>query len=303
MIRAITSFTHSPSVDCQSLRRAIYGLLDWDYRAKSIPPAVLPMMNACGMVYSRSKAYRCNGHVTGVTHNAMAFSVLEIAAREDAISYYTDNQNTQPSWGFKGLIITLNHFEKFHGRTIVVTDKGHLNPPIINGMKRVGVADIEFEHAFEIYGDDQVEARALVSLDFMGRLLQFQTEMQADVVECVFLSHQLHIVLNIGDRFRFGRDIQSPHISSAAQQILSEIGGLFSMLEHAQFLHARLGWSGARAQDKARREYYDAKMVQLKIDIARKLEEGGLGREKNPHLTDTAHMICPSLHGLLSPRF
>jgi len=48
---------------------------------------------------------------------------------------------------------------------------GVMNSKTVDGMKRVGLGESAFERRFEVYSDDQVESRALLTIDFMERLL------------------------------------------------------------------------------------------------------------------------------------
>lgn len=293
---------YGSGIDTQTIRDQIFGMLDWDYRAKSIPPPVMPLMNACKIITSLSGSYRCNGHLIGVTHNDMAFELREIEARKDIIPQNTQNELAAHP-GFEGILVTLRHPSAFLGRTIIVRDKGIRNRKIVNGMSRAGFVDREFERRFEVYADDQVEARTLISPDFMERLMLFQNDMRAESVECVFLGNQLHLALFTKDNFRFGCDFPASRISAAAKKILKEVNDVFLLLNHCQFLHARLGRLGASAQDKARNDYYEEKALALRVKVERALEMDELGKDENIHLSDTAHMICETLHGLLGPRF
>lgn len=295
-------FQPMTGLDTQTIRDQIFDMIGWDYRAKSIPPPVMPLMNACQIMTSLTGAYRCNGHLIGVTHNDMAFELREIAARKDMV---TQNKHNGPTLdpGFEGVLVSLQHPSSFLGRTIIVIDKGIRNRKIVNGMSRAGFVDREFESRFEVYTDDQVEARTLISPDFMERLMMFQNDMRADNVECVFLGNQLHLALSTKDNFRFGRDFPASRIASAAEKILHEVNDVFLLLEHCQFLHARLGRLGARAQDKARRDFYDETAAALRVRVETAIENGELGKEENAHLSDTAYLVCETLHGLLGPRF
>jgi len=295
-------FQKAEGLDVQTIRDQIYDLLEWDYRSKSIPPAVMPLMNACKIITSVSGAFRCNGHVIGIAHDNMGFEIREIAARQDWTQPSTSQTPIAPTPGFEGILVSLNHHARFLSRTIIVTDKGVLNRKIVNGMSRVGLVDRGFEARFEVYSDDQVEARSLLSPDFMERLMVFQDEMRAEQVECVFLGNKLHIALLTRNAFNIGGDFLSSRVKSAADTILNEINDVFLLLERVQFLHARLGRLGAAAQDKARREYYLELSQVLRKKVEAAIADGSLGKGENKHLSDTAYLVCETLHGLLGPR-
>ena len=63
--------------------------------------------------------------------------------------------------------------KKFKGQTIVIKDRGWLNKLThFKNLQRVGLESPEFEKAYEVYSEDQIEARYLltaVMLEYMLR--------------------------------------------------------------------------------------------------------------------------------------
>jgi hypothetical protein len=76
---------------------------------------------------------------------------------------------------FDGLLITVELPRHLNGVTAVVADNGTLGNLKdrfeCEGRKRVGLEDPAFEKAYEVYGTDQVDARALLTPSFMERFL------------------------------------------------------------------------------------------------------------------------------------
>ncbi len=74
----------------------------------------------------------------------------------------------------RGLIFYADMNKQFEGKTVVVKDKGWLN--IITkyqNLQRVGLESPEFEKKFEVYSDNQIEARYIltpVMLEYMEKL-------------------------------------------------------------------------------------------------------------------------------------
>ena len=68
--------------------------------------------------------------------------------------------------------------------TIIRRDMGKVNPKAVQGLKRVGFASSQFEGLFEVYSDDQVEARYLITPDFMERLIAFSDDYLGRNVQC-----------------------------------------------------------------------------------------------------------------------
>lgn len=76
---------------------------------------------------------------------------------------------------FNGLVLTVELPRRLSGSTAVIADNGALGNFTDRftggGAKRVGLEDPSFEKVYEVYGTDQVEARALLTPTFMERFL------------------------------------------------------------------------------------------------------------------------------------
>jgi hypothetical protein len=79
---------------------------------------------------------------------------------------------------FDGLLVGLTLPRNLHGTTVVVPDGG----PLGNlkgqwrsgGLERVTLEDPRFEKCYEVYGNDQVEARALLTPAFIERFMALE---------------------------------------------------------------------------------------------------------------------------------
>lgn len=72
-----------------------------------------------------------------------------------------------------GILFSAQMNKKFKGQTIVIKDRGWLNKLThFKNLQRVGLESPEFEKAYEVYSEDQIEARYLltaVMLEYMLR--------------------------------------------------------------------------------------------------------------------------------------
>lgn len=292
------SLTFDSKVD--SLRHAVHQKLGWTYRASSFaPPSFLPM-NAFGMVTTRGKGFDFRGAVDGIAFGAQRFSLADVTARKLEPGKHDDGPQRA---GFEGVIISLNHERSFAGRTIIRRDKGRLNWAKIDTMKRVGLVDPTFERVFEVYSDDQVEARALISPDFKERLLAFNDDFLGRGVQLAFLAGQVHIALDIDERFSFNRGNSAYDFEQARGTILHEIGSIFTLLEAVQTLQARVGRKGAAAADAARLDYYRELMELLMKEIDEMKSSFETPSRIREDLRYTHYLFCDGIKGLLSPRF
>jgi len=285
----------------QSLRGAAYDTIGWEYRGSSAVPGILFPLVACGMLRSSSKRFNCVGELHGKAFSSQPFSLFDISApiRQPDPEILVNPED----FGFQGVIISLMHNRAFLGRTIIRHELAGTNPKTVDGMKRVGLVDSRFEKRFEVYSDDQVEARALMTPDFMERLMTFQADYLGRNLQCAFIGRQLHIAVEIDDRFSFTRDRIAFDFNDACGIIIQEVGAVFDLLERSQTLQAAIGARGADGADQARREYYSSKIQKLATAVKASEEAWRRPDDLPSEMRHTHYLFCDSLKGLLKPRF
>lgn len=107
---------------------------------------------------------------------------------------------------FRGQLIRIAFPKKFHGVTVVRRDAGLFNfmQRWSTSLQRVGLVDSRLEKAFEVYSNDQVEARYLIHPVFMERLLALETQFKGKRLRCAFIEGDLLIAVEGGDKFEIG---------------------------------------------------------------------------------------------------
>lgn len=103
---------------------------------------------------------------------------------------------------FKGLFFVADANKHFNGKTYIMPDSTGLFSSIGKSIgnlfgtrsDKVALEDSEFERFFEVYSDDQVEARYLLSPALMRRLIAFRAEADARVA-LSFVGGQLYIAI------------------------------------------------------------------------------------------------------------
>ena len=256
-------------------------------------------MNAYGMVLTRGSGFKFRGAVEGIAYGAQRFALADVTARRIEPKH---PQNDPIRAGFEGVIMSLEHHTAFMGRTVIRRDMGMLNPRSVDGMKRVGLVSSHFEKTFEVYSDDQVEARTLLTPDFMERLMVFNEDYLGRGVQIMFLGGQIHLALDIDERFNFTRDTPAFDYRDACAVILLEIGAIFALLEAVQAVEARIGRAGDSGADKARNGYYRELMGILR-KMLKDEEAHWKPKQALPDgMRDSHYLFCDGLKGLLYPR-
>ena len=93
---------------------------------------------------------------------------------------------------FKGVIIVLDMNKNFKGNTIIRPDTILHKSPFAN-LRHTTLEDVVFEKKFDVYTDDEVEARYLITTAFMERLNNIKVTFEANNISCAFYQNKLLI--------------------------------------------------------------------------------------------------------------
>lgn len=146
--------------------------------------------------------FRGEDHVRGtIGKTRIEFSELTV---EYKTTTHTKN-GTRTSWHtiFKGLFFIADFNKHFRGRTYVLTDVaegwlGFLGKKLqemnFTRPDLVKLEDPEFEEEFVVYGDDQIEARYILSTSLMQRILDFRRKTGRDI-QLSFVGSNVHVAV------------------------------------------------------------------------------------------------------------
>lgn len=97
---------------------------------------------------------------------------------------------------FQGIVILLETNKKFEGKTLVLKDSGWLNLfKKIGRPERVKLEDVSFERQFEVFSDNQIEARYLLTTAFMERMSEVKKAFQGKNIQFSFFNNKLLIAI------------------------------------------------------------------------------------------------------------
>ncbi len=150
---------------------------------------------------------------------------------------------------FRGLFVSITFPKSFHGTTVVKRDVGQARVYAKAGdMETVSLEDPVFEKLFEVRSTDQVEARYLLTPDFMERILRLAEETKdtpapwpfgranllekAPILQCSFIERTLYISIpTTNDRFVL--DSLGRHTADFSQvmKVYREIRDILSIID------------------------------------------------------------------------
>ncbi len=95
---------------------------------------------------------------------------------------------------FRGAILKIDINKNFKGHIIVCKDTLLHGSPKWD-LRHTVLEDVEFEEKFDVFTDDEIEARYLLTTTFMQRLNNLKNVFAADKISCAFYNSELFIAL------------------------------------------------------------------------------------------------------------
>ena len=144
-------------------------------------------------------------------------------------------KNTYYVTVFDGIIITLSMNKEFKGKTIVRKDGGLLGNWFKNtfsSLENVKLEDPNFEKIFEVFSDDQIEARYLLTVTFMERLNELASVFGGKNIQCCFFKNELLFVLPLKkNMFEPGSIYEPEDFVDDSKSLLEELNLIFSIVD------------------------------------------------------------------------
>lgn len=136
---------------------------------------------------------------------------------------------------FKGIIISLSMHKNFKGQTLIKKDFGKLFNWLgdkFSKLEKVTLEDPEFEKIFEVYSNDQVEARYLLTTAFMERLLKLKKSFNGQDIQCSFYDNKLLIMIELTKNMFEPESIyKAEDFTDDAKNLLKDMQIIFSIID------------------------------------------------------------------------
>ena len=174
-------------------------------------------------------------HIVG-TYKEIKIDLFETQLSRK-VKYKDSNGNTSTRLKtvFDGLILELSMNKSFGGKTIVKKDSGTVGNWFIKkstSLKKVKLEDPNFEKMFEVYSDDQVEARYLLTVTFIERLKELVENFGGKSIQCCFYNNKLLMMIPIEkDMFEPGSIYEAEDFIDDSKSLLKELSLIFSIID------------------------------------------------------------------------
>ena len=133
---------------------------------------------------------------------------------------------------FDGVMVQLQMNKSFCGNTVIRPDGFfHISPN--KNLRHTVLEDVEFEKKFDVFTDDEVEARYLITTALMARLNDMKVAFKADKVSAAFYNYKFIIGLHTNkDLFSICSLIKPVYDEKQIFQMFDEIISIIKLIEY-----------------------------------------------------------------------
>ncbi len=133
---------------------------------------------------------------------------------------------------FKGVVIKLDMNKNFTSHTVITPDTLFHKTPV-NGLRHTTLEDVEFEKKFDVFTNDEVDARYLITTTFMERLKAMRTAFKADKIRCAFYGDLLLVALSTKkDLFSLCSLVKPMDDAQQYFQMYEEMVSIVKLIDH-----------------------------------------------------------------------
>jgi Protein of unknown function (DUF3137) len=197
-------------------------------------PQDIHTFRSLGLVPGWDRA-KYEDRLTGA-RNETPFEFFEAHLEEKRTT--TDSKGrTRTTWVtvFRGQCLVVKFHKQFHGVTKVYRDMGMLNFFAKLGQlgkgEKVKLEDPVFEKAFEVYSTDQIEARFILTPDFMERLLGLERAFKGKQVRCAFAGGEMFLACEGKNLLEAGSMYRSMDDLGRVREMLEDFAAIFLLID------------------------------------------------------------------------
>jgi hypothetical protein len=141
---------------------------------------------------------------------------------------------------FDGLLVSFDMNKNFTGQTVIIRDR-LLFGGSHQGLEKAAMEDPAFEKIYDVYSDDQIESRYLITPAFIERYMNIRSVFKTDDVKCSFNNNKILLAIGAGkDFFSIGSLWKPVTDTKQFQTLLEEFIAVLSLVDILK-LNQRLG--------------------------------------------------------------
>ncbi len=145
---------------------------------------------------------------------------------------------------FDGVAAMMRMNKRFNGHTVIKEDRGKIGnwlTDTFNKFEKVALEDPRFEGRFEVYSNDQVEARYLLTPAFMERLFAVSEAFDNAKLRASFRNDRLYLLIPYGSNLFEAASLRKTVLETdGLRKVLGQIESLRGIIDVLK-LNERLG--------------------------------------------------------------
>lgn len=148
-----------------------------------------------------------------------------------AESEYEVGNGKDRSTVFKGVVIKLDMNKNFNGHTVVCSDTlMHKSP--LPSLKRTELEDVEFEKKYDVFTNDPVDARYVLTPTFMDKIKNIEVAFSCKKIRCAFYQESLVIAMTTKtDLFSIGSLIRPVADTKQFEDLLNQFVSILALID------------------------------------------------------------------------
>jgi len=196
------------------------------------PPPEMTQFRSLGLVPSWDRS-KYEDLLTG-ERSSTPFRFYEAHLEEKRTT--TDSKGrTRTTWVtvFRGQCLAARFHKPFAGVTKVFRDAGVFNTFLKIGQtgERVRLEDPVFEKAFEVFSTDQIEARFILTPDFMERLIALEKTFKGRKLRCAFSGGEMLLAVEGQNLFEPGSMHRPMTDPARVREMLQDFAAVFLLID------------------------------------------------------------------------
>ena len=159
-------------------------------------------------------------------YNGVKFEIIETYLKK-----ITRGKHRSVRKIFRGVILKIHHDEAYKTHTVLRPD--NLFKFDIQDLKHTELEDVVFEKKFDVFTDDEVQSRVILSPLFMERLNNIQKIFEAQKVSCAFYGFTTYIALSVDrDMFNVCSLIKPVNTPVKFVKMFDEIISVYKLIDY-----------------------------------------------------------------------
>ncbi len=181
--------------------------------------------------FKSAETQRIDDHIEGKYKN------LKVYITEMILQHTEESgKNRHTVTDFRGLVVKTKLNKNYKGKTLI-TAKNFCNVVSKRNLEEIKLEDVEFEKIYNVYSDDQIEARYLLDLGFMEKIKQARSIFDGLAIHFAIADDTFYIFVNSHKNYFEVAEIKKGiYDADRFRKVCFEFVSIFKLIEHLKLI-------------------------------------------------------------------